>query len=174
MLKPQHLFAATLFFLFIYLFGYSSFSKYLRKDTIVIEKVKKTSNNPAPAITVVPYWKYKLDPFDDRNNSCWFGDIYNCLEEKYTHPLKEILVNASAFNWTSRFEPFGSLLFTLTSGSPHLSSKVIEALMVLVKLDTWRTISLGGIDMPDPEALPSFYLHDRRYFTYTTNPRFMS
>ena len=114
------------------------------------------------------------DPLIDPNNTCWFvEDVYGCLVEKYTYQINDIVENISAFNSTSRFEPSQSLLFTLTSGSPHLSSKVIEALLVLVKLDTWRTVSYGGMEWPDSDVLPSFYLHDPRYFAFTTNPRFM-
>ena len=183
MLEPQHFFGVILFFLFIYLFGYGSFCKFLRGDTIVIETIEKTSDIPAPAITVVPFWKDNLNlsvtenvtPFDDPNNTCWFlEDVYSCLVEKYTYPLDDIIENATDFNSTSRFEPSQSLLFTLNPGSRLLTSKVLESLLVLVKWDTWRSVSIGGITMPDPDVLPSFYLHDPRYFTYTTNPRFMN
>ena len=172
-----------MFFLFIYLFGYGSFCKFLRGDTIVIETIEKTSDIPAPAVTVVPFWSDNLNlsvtenvtPFDDPNNTCWFlEDVYGCLVEKYTYPLDDIIENATDFNSTSRFEPSQSLLFTLNPGSRQLSSKVLESLLVLVKWDTWRSVSIGGITMPDPDVLPSFYLHDPRYFTYTTNPRFMN
>ena len=98
MLKLQHLFAVTLFFLFIYLFGYPSICKYLNRDTIVIQTVEKTSDIPAPAITVVPHWRDNLDLFLDPNNSCWFEDVYDCIEEKYTYPLNEIIYNSTAFN----------------------------------------------------------------------------
>ena len=182
MLRPQHLFAATLFFLFIYLFGYGSFCKFLRGDTIVIETVEKTSDIPTPAITVVPFWRDNLNssvteivtPFDDPNNTCWYlEDVYGCLVEKYTYPLDDIIEDATYFNSTSRFEPSRSLLFTLNSGSWQLSSKVFESLILSVKLDTWRSVyNISGITLPDPDLLPSFYLHDPRYFTYTTNPRF--
>ena len=178
MLKPQHLFAATLFFLFIYLFGYESFCKYLRRNTIVIETVEKISDIPAPAITVVPDWKYNLQaevplsPFEDPNNTCWFEDVYDCLESKYTYPLNEIIVNTSAFNWTSRFEPLQSVLFTLNSASRTLSTKVSEALSVEVVYETWPKIIFNDQEYPDSDYFPKFYLHDERYFAYTTNPRF--
>ena len=61
MLKLQHIFGLILFFLFVYLFGYGSFCKYIRRNTIVIKTVKKTSDIPAPAITLVPkMWKDEL------------------------------------------------------------------------------------------------------------------
>ena len=173
MLKPQHLFAALLFFLFIYLFGYHSLVKYLRKDTIAIETVEKMLDIPAPAITVVPHWKNESDPFNEINNTCWWlEDVYDCLIETYTYPLNDIIVNSSSFNWTSRFEPHRSLLFTLNTASQTLSTstKVSEALLVLVKEETFPTM----YEFPDPDNLPSFYLHDPRYFTYSTNPRLMT
>ena len=180
MLKPQHLFATTLFFLFIYLFGYDSFCKYLRGNTIVIETVEKTSDIPAPAITLVPYWKYDfqagfpIDPFLVPNNTCWYEEVYECFEANYTYSLNELLVNTSAFNWTSRFEPLRSMLFTLNSAST-LSTKVSEALSVEVVFETWPLVNMTeDILWPDPDVLPSFYLHDERYFVYTKNPRLIS
>ena len=170
MLKPQHIFGAVLFFLFIYLFGYHSFCKYLRKDTIIIETVEKMSEIPAPAITVVPQWKNSADPFNE--TACWLvEDVYGCLEETYTYPLNELIFHSSTFNSTARFEPLGALLFTLSSASRKLSSNVSDALMVLVKQETFPTMSSGGIDYPDPDYLPSFVLHDSRYFIYSANPR---
>ena len=177
MLKPQQLFAATLFFLFIYLFGYGSFCKYLRRHTIVIETVEKISDIPAPAITVVPYWRNYTNPFAaDSNNTCWFEeDVYECLEATYTYSLNEILENTTAFNWTSRFEPHRSVLFTLNSASRTLSTKVSEALPVRVVFETWPLIRVTeDFWWPDPDILPSFYLHDERYFVYTANPRLLS
>ena len=175
MLKPQHLFAALLFFLFIYLFGYHSLVKYLRKDTIAIETVEKMLDIPAPAITVVPHWKNESDPFNEINNTCWWlEDVYDCLIETYTYPLNDIIVNSSSFNWTSRFEPYRSLLFTLIPASQKLSTDVDEALMVLVKAETFPAYYSDGYVYPDPEYLPSFYLHDSKYFTFSTNPRLMT
>ena len=172
MLKPQHIFGAVLFLLFIYLFGYHSFCKYLRKNTIVIETVEKMSDIPAPAITVVPYWKNRSDPFNE--TTCWgLEDIYGCLEETYSYPLNE-LIDTSAFNWTSRFEPYRALLFTLIPASQKLSTDVDEALMVLVKAETFPAYYSDGYVYPDPEYLPSFYLHDSKYFTFSTNPRLMT
>ena len=172
MLKPQHIFGAVLFLVFIYLFGYHSFCKYLRKNTIVIETVEKTSDIPVPAITVVPTWKNTTDPFNE-TTCLGVEDFYGCLEETFSYPLSDLIYHSSAFNATERFEPMGSLLFTLNSASRKLSSKVSEALMVLVKQETFPTMSSGGIEYSDPDYLPTFVLHDSRYFTYSANPRLM-
>ena len=169
MLKFQHLFAVTLFCLFIYLFGYPSICKYLKRDTIVIQTVEKTLDIPAPAITVVPHWRDNFDPFLDPNNTCWFEDVYDCIEETYTYPLNEIIKNSTAFNWTSRFELYRSLLFTLSSASRKLSSIVSEALIIVPDLFHW-SYTEDGIELQDTDSMPSYYLHDPRYFTYATNP----
>ena len=176
MLKPQHLFAALLFFLFIYLFGYHSLVKYLRKDTIIIDTVEKKSDIPAPAITVAPHWKEGIDPFIDPNHTCWWmEDVYNCLEETSTYPISDIIINLSAFNWTARFEPHRSVLFTLSSATRKLSTKVSEDLLVLVKPETFPPLFPGDDDVtPHPDFLPSFYLHDPRYFAFSANPRLVT
>ena len=176
MLKPQHLFAALLFFLFIYLFGYHSLVKYLRKDTIIIDTVEKKSDIPAPAITVAPHWKEDIDPFIDPNHTCWLReDVYNCLEETSTYPISDIIINLSAFNWTARFEPHRSVLFTLSSATRKLSTKVSEDLLVLVKPETFPPLFPGDDDVtPHPDFLPSFYLHDPRYFAFSANPRLVT
>ena len=131
------------------------------------------SDIPAPAITVVPQWKNTTDPFNE-TTCLGVEDVYDCLEETYTYPINELIIDSSAFNSTARFEPYRSVLFTLSSASRKLSSKVSDALMVLVKQETFPTISSDGYEFPDPDYLPSFYLHDPRYFTYSANPRLMT
>ena len=172
MLRPRHLFAATLFLLFIYLFGYHSICKYLTKNTIVIETVEKITDIPAPAITIVPFWKNNVDPYDDTNNTCWFEeDVYDCLQEKYTYPIDKIIHNSTHFNWTSRFEPLHSILYTLNSHSMKLSSKIEKALVIMIINDTWPPF--GGTPYPDPDFLPSYCLHDPKYFTFSANPKYV-
>ena len=158
MLKFQHLFAVQWF----YFFCLSIF--------LDIQTVEKTSDIPAPAITVVPHWRDNLDPFLDPNNTCWFEDVYDCIEEKYTYPLNEIIHNSTAFNWTSRFELYRSLHFTLSSASRKLSSKVSEALIIALLPHYLWSFTTDGIAFGDVDLIPSFYLHDPRYFSYTIKP----
>ena len=169
MLKPKHFFAVILFFLFMYVFGYHSFCKYLRRSTIVIRTTESSQDIPAPAITVVPEWKDFENPFEDPYSPCWLDDnVYECLEENYTVAINDMIVNSTDYKWTKRFEPLHSLLFTLDPSSLKLSTNVSEAIFIEIKNDTWPLIPFG--DMMG-STIPWIKLHDPKYFTYTTNPR---
>ena len=176
MLKPKNIFGIILFFLFIYLFGYGSFCKYIRRNTIVIKTVKKTSDIPAPAVTLVPnYWKgsNETSPFSFDINPCGLAEnFYDCVVENFTFPINDIVVDSTSFNWTSRFEPSQSMLFTLNPSKIKLSSK--EALFIQQKKEPWpifATYQPGDVKVNDPDFLPNVYLHDPKYFVFSTNPR---
>ena len=175
MVRLQHIFGIILFFLFVYLFGYGSFCKYIRRNTIVIKKVKKTSDIPAPAITLVPkMWKDESgrSPFSFQINPCRLAEnLYDCVVENFTFPISDIVVNSTSFNWTSRFEPSQSMLFTLNPSKIKLSSK--DALFIQEKKEPWPILTTfyDGLEVNDPDALPNVYLHDPKYFVFSTNPR---
>ena len=165
------MFGIILFCLFIYLFGYGSLCKYLQRNTIVIKTIEKNSKIQAPAITIVPIWKGIGSPLDDYPiNPCELADnLYDCLKENYTFSINEIVVNSTSFNWTSRFEPSKSMLFTLQPSKIKLSSK--EALFIEEKKEPWPILNNSGFVINDPHMLPSLYLHDPNYFVFSTNPK---
>ena len=171
MFKSRQIFGITLFCLFIYLFGYGSICKYLRRSTIVIKTIEKNSNIQAPAITIVPFWKGELDPFLHYPiNPCVIAEnLYDCLEENFTFQIDEIVVNSTSFNWTSRFEPLRSMIFTLNSSDIKLSSK--QALFIEENKEPFSKIPAGDFVVPDPQYLPRLYLHDPKYFAFSTNPK---
>ena len=167
MFNSRRIFGIILFCLFIYLFGFSAICKYLRRSTIVIQTIEKTSDIQAPAITIVPFWKGEGPVI----YPCEMADhLYDCLEENFTLPIEEIVVDSTSFNWTSRFEPSQSMLFTLNPSDIKLSSK--EALFIEECEESFPKLPAGDLFIPDPQYLPRLYLHDPKYFVFSTNPKY--
>ena len=63
------------------------------------------------------------------------------------------------------------MLFTLNPSKIKLSSN--EALFIQEKKETWPIAGTyhGGVEVNDPDALPDVYLHDPKYFVFSTNPK---
>ena len=95
------LFISTLFTIFILFFGYPSFIKYRKKETLISEKVVPYNWETPPAITVIAWRKHieKGWRVDSNNqslkNSCTnefkkFSKLVECID-KQTFNLSEIV-----------------------------------------------------------------------------------
>ena len=152
----------VLLVVFLSFFGMPAIERFLKKDVIIVETLKKTDGIPTPAITISV-------PKQPRNHSCFNKNvsIEDCLEKNYLKQsdiIKNVIMGSTLrkqVNLTSEIvrEDFSGLYagiyFTLS-------------LPFKIGTDMRKDILFIGL-----KANLSYlvFIHDPRYFLFTDNPK---